>query len=91
MRDTIVEHGVELLGVATAAVGIPAPIGLAMEGVAIGAFGCYALLKYASKRLTAKTKKHDQIRTLADTKLKTIDEYVSKAIEDGTSLTTNLF
>ena len=42
-----------------------------------------ALLKYASKRLAAKTKKHDQIRTLADAKLNTIDEYVSKAIEDG--------
>ena len=85
-----VEHGVELLGAATAAVGIPAiagiisaPIGFAMEGAAIGAFGCYALLKYASKRLTAKTRKHDQIRTLADVKLNTIDEYISKAIEDG--------
>ena len=54
-----------------------------MEGPSIGAFGCYALLKYASKRLTAKTKKHDQIRTLADVKLNTIDEYISKAIEDG--------
>ena len=39
-----VEHGVKLLGAATAAIGIPAivgvisaPIGLAMEGAAIGA------------------------------------------------------
>ena len=62
-----VEHGAQLLGAATAVVSIPviagvisAPIGLAMEGAAIGAFGCYALLKYAYKRLTAKTKKHDQ-------------------------------
>ena len=54
-----------------------------MEGAAIGAFGCYALLKYASERLEAKTKKHDKIRMLADAKLNTIDEYVSKAIEDG--------
>ena len=29
----------------------------------------------------AKTKKHDQIRTLADAKFNTIHEYVSKAIE----------
>ena len=62
-----VEHGAQLLGAATAVVSIPviagvisAPIGLAMEGAAIGAFGCYALLKYAYKRLTAKTKNHDQ-------------------------------
>ena len=34
------------------------------------------------KRLMVKTKKHDQIRTLADAKLNTIDEYISKAIED---------
>ena len=33
--------------------------------------------------MTAKTRKHDQIRTLADVKLNTIDEYISKAIEDG--------
>ena len=33
--------------------------------------------------MAVKTKKHDQIRTLADAKLNTIDEYVSKAIEDG--------
>ena len=38
---------------------------------------------YASKQSTAKIKKHDQIRTLADVKLNTIDEYISKAIEDG--------
>ena len=42
-----------------------------------------ALLKYVSKRLEAKTKKHDQIRTLADAKLNMIDEYLSKAIEDS--------
>ena len=74
----------------TAAIGIPAimgvisaPISLSMEGASIGAFGCYALLKYAFKRLAAKTKKHDNIRTLADAKLNTIYEYVSKAIEEG--------
>ena len=65
-----VEHGVELLGAVTAAIGIPAimgvisaPIGLAMEGAAMSAFGFYALLKYASKRVKAKTKKHGQVRT----------------------------
>ena len=51
-----VEHGVELLGAATAAVSILAimgvistPIGLLMEEARISAFGCYTLLKYASK------------------------------------------
>ena len=85
-----VEHGVEVLGVTAAAIGIPAlmgvisaPIGLVLEGASIGAFGFYAVLKYASKKLTVKSKKHDQIKILADAKLNTIDEYVSKAIEDG--------
>ena len=84
------EYGVEALGTSSAAVGIPAilgvvtgPVGLVMEGIAIGAFGAYAILKYASRRLTHKTKKHDQIRMLADAKLNTIEEYVSHAIEDG--------
>ena len=82
----------------TAAVGIPAivgvisaPIGLAMEGAAIGALGCFTLLKYASKRLTAKTKKHDQIKMLADAELNTIDETYRKPSKMVTSLTKNLF
>ena len=41
------------------------------------------MLCSAQIRLAAKTKKHNKIRTLADTKLNTIDEYISEAIEDG--------
>ena len=85
-----VEYGVETLGGISGAVGIPAilgiitaPVGLVLEGTCIGAFGASVLLKYESKKLTVKAKKHDQIRILADAKLNTIDEYVSQAINDG--------
>ena len=46
-------------------------------------YRCVWFLCSAQIRLAAKTKKHNKIRTLADTKLNTIDEYVSEAIEDG--------
>ena len=53
-----------------------------MEGIAIGAFGCYVLLKYASRRLPHKPR--NTIKSaLADAKLNTIDEYVPHAIEES--------
>ena len=90
--DTInyVEIGLEGLGAIAGAVSIPAllgvisaPVGLVLEGTFIGAFGVDILLRIASRRLSAKLKKHDQIKILADSKLNTIEEYVSQAINDG--------
>ena len=72
------------------AIGIPAilgvisaPVGLVLEGIAMGSVGFMVILKYTMKRLTAKMKKHEKIKLIADTKLNTIMEYVSQAINDG--------
>ena len=85
-----VEVGMGLLSGASAGMSIPsllgvvtAPVGLVLSGMAIGSCTAIMGLKYVAKRLTTKTKKHDQIRILADAKLNTIEDYVSKAIDDG--------
>ena len=62
-----VENGTGVLGVVAGAIGIPAilgvisaPIGLALEGIAMGSVGFMVILKYTMKRLTAKMKKHEK-------------------------------
>ena len=62
---------------------ITAPVGLVLEGMCIGAVSVFLLLLICTKRLSIKSKKHDQIRVLADAKLNTIEEYVSQAIDNG--------
>jgi hypothetical protein len=48
-------------------------------------FGVGSLItKYISRRLRFKSDKHQNIITLAEAKLNTIQDHVSKAIEDGT-------
>ena len=40
-------------------------------------------IKFARYKISKKKKKHDEIRGLAESKLNSIDNHVSKAIEDG--------
>ena len=63
---------------------IAAPIELALE---VGSLFCGLLRvagKLVSRRLSIKEKKRNEIRVLADSKLNTISEYVSAALNDGT-------
>ena len=62
---------------------IAAPIVVALEGAALGCALFSAAGKFVSRRLAVKAKKHDEIRVLADSKLNTITDHVSKAIMDG--------
>ena len=39
--------------------------------------------KFISRHLTVKAKKHDEIRVLAESKLNTITDYLSTALNDG--------
>ena len=68
-------------GLLTTLIGIPlVPIIL---GVAAG-FGLVgAGTKFATRKLRAKALKHDQIRVLAETKLNSITDLVSKSLHDG--------
>ena len=62
---------------------IAAPIALGLE---VGALGCGLAsvgCKFAGRRLHTKAKKHDEIRVLAESKLNTISDHISRALNDN--------
>ena len=62
---------------------IAAPIAVALQALAVGA-GVFSVIgRVVNRKLTLKSEKHRQIKTLAEAKLNTITDYVSKALEDG--------
>jgi hypothetical protein len=74
--------GVGGLGLLTTIVAAPIVIGLE-----IGAISCGVVavgLKFIDRKLAAKATKHDEIRMLAESKLNSITDLVSKALTDGT-------
>jgi len=84
--DTISDLVALASGAATIAVLstiIAAPIAVALQGLAVGA-GMFSVIgRVVNRKLTLKSEKHRQIKTLAEAKLNTITDYVSKALEDG--------
>jgi len=61
---------------------VAAPIAVALQVVAVGA-GVFSMVgRVVNRKLTLKAEKHGQIKTLAEAKLNTISDYVSKALED---------
>jgi len=62
---------------------IATPIVIGLEAAALGCGLLSIAGKFASRRLSVKAKKHDQIKVLADSKLNTISDHVSKALSDG--------
>jgi len=62
---------------------VAAPIAMALQAVAVGAGVFSAVGRVVNRKLTLKAEKHRQIKTLAEAKLNTISDYVSKALEDG--------
>ena len=71
------------VGIAALAGGVTAPLGLVLEGIALGCGATSLALKYFNSKLKPKAKKHDEIRVLADSKLNSISDVISQAIEDG--------
>ena len=62
---------------------VAAPIAVALQALAVGA-GVFSVIgRVVNRKLTLKSEKHRQIKTLAEAKLNTISDYVSKALEDG--------
>ena len=84
--DTISDLVALASGAATIAVLstiIAAPIAVALQALAVGA-GMFSVIgRVVNRKLTLKSEKHRQIKTLAEAKLNTITDYVSKALEDG--------
>ena len=61
---------------------VAAPVAMALQAVAVGAGVFSAIGRVVNRKLTLKAEKHRQIKTLAEAKLNTISDYVSKALED---------
>ncbi|KAH3690891.1 hypothetical protein DPMN_193077 [Dreissena polymorpha] len=61
---------------------IAAPVAIAMEGAALG-LGLLSIVGgQTNKKLSMTTEKHEKIKTLADAKLNTISDLISKALAD---------
>ena len=73
----------EAASIATFVSGVGAPIGIALAstGLALGLGS--AVIHKTQKIFDSKAKKHDKIKTLAESKLDSISALVSKAIEDA--------
>ena len=84
--DTILvvtSMGLGVAGVGLLSTVVLAPIVVAMEGVAMGAGLLSIVGKYANKKLLIKAQKHERIKILAEAKLNTISDQISKALNDG--------
>ena len=66
-----------------AGVGLAVPIMFPLQITAVACGGLGACVKLVRRRLTSKVKKHDEIKTIADSKLNTIHNLISKALTDG--------
>lgn len=86
ISDTSVIAAITALEVAsiatlTSGVGLPISIVLASTGLLLGLGS--AVIHKTQKIFESKAKKHDKIKTLAESKLDSISSLVSKAIEDA--------
>ena len=76
--------GLGITGVTLLTTVIATPVVIAMEGVALGVGGLSAAINLiCDKALSSKAKKHYQIMMLAQSKLNTISDHVSKALQDN--------
>ena len=78
---------VSSMGLGAAGIGvlstiIAAPVAIAMEGVALGTGLLSIVGGQTNKKLSMKAEKHEKIKTLAEAKLNTISDHISKALTD---------
>ena len=65
----------------TTIVAVPVVIPLEIVAAVCGVFGI--ALKFVNRKLYLKAKKHDEIRILAEAKMNSIKDIVSKSLQDG--------
>ena len=75
--------GLGVSGVGLLATIVAAPIALGLEISALGVSVGSIILKFIGKKLQRKIERHLKILTLIEAKLNTIQDHISKAIEDG--------
>ena len=75
--------GLGVAGVGILSTIVLAPVVAMLEGIAIGAGLLCMVGKYATKKMSLKAQKHERIKILAEAKINSINDYVSKALNDG--------
>ena len=75
---TLISASVILAGIGIA---IPVLLPLQIAAIACGSVG--GLVKLVRRKLTMKSKKHYEIKTIADSKLNSIKDLISKSLTDG--------
>ena len=76
--------GMGIGGVGLLSTIVATPVVLGLEVAALGCGLLSVAGKYISRHLLVKAKKHDKVKVLAESKLNTIADHVSKALADGT-------
>jgi len=74
--------GLGVAGIGILSTIIATPIAIAMEGVALGTGLLSMVGNQTNKKLSIKAEKHEKSKTLADAKLNTISDHISKALTD---------
>ena len=75
--------GLGVAGIGLLSTIIAAPITIAMEGVALLTGALSIIGSQVNQKLEMKAQKHDRIKVLADSKLNTISDHISKALKDN--------
>ena len=78
-----VDTGLISASVILAGVGITVPIMLPLEIAAVVCGGLGMCVKLIRRKLMTKTQKHSNVQTIAESKLNSIKDIVSKALQDG--------
>lgn len=78
-----VDTGLMSTAVIFAGVGLTVPIMLPLEIAAVVCGSLGVCVKLVRRRLHAKTQKHYEIKTIAESKLNSIKDLISKALTDG--------
>jgi hypothetical protein len=75
--------GLGVAGIGLLSTIIAAPITIAMEAVALGTGALSIIGSQVNRKLEMKAEKHEKIKTLAESKLNTISDHISKALKDN--------
>ena len=80
--SALVVLGSSVSSIAVMSTIVAAPVTVALQVFAAGA-GVFSMVgRVVNRKLALKAEKHEKIKTLAEAKLNTISDYVSKALED---------
>ena len=80
--SVLVVLGANASAIAVLSTIVAVPIAMVLHGLGTGALVLGAIGRIVGRKFALKAEKHEKIKTLADTKLNTISDYISKALED---------